>query len=106
MAPRDPWHRHAVLGVACVALLVLSGPVHGRDMRERAAFKRANPCPSTGLRRGSCPGFVVDHIRPLCAGGADRPGNMQWQERTEAARKDVEERRECRALRRSPQVVR
>jgi len=22
---------------------------------------------------------VVDHIVPLCAGGADAPSNMQWQ---------------------------
>jgi hypothetical protein len=26
----------------------------------------------------ACPGYVVDHIMPLCAGGADDPANMMW----------------------------
>ena len=42
-------------------------------------FKKSNPCPVTAKTYGSCPGYVVDHIMPLCAGGADRPYNMQWQ---------------------------
>jgi hypothetical protein len=39
---------------------------------------------------------VVDHIVPLCAGGADRPRNMQWQTIAAARAKDVEERALCR----------
>lgn len=62
-------------------------------------FKRHNPCPSTGLRRGKCPGYVVDHVRPLCAGGPDDRANMQWQTVAAAKVKDREEVRECRALR-------
>lgn len=61
-----------------------------------SAFKRENPCPSTGLRGGSCPGHVVDHIEPLCAGGPDHRSNMQWQTAAEAKVKDREERRICR----------
>lgn len=49
-----------------------------RSAAEVLAFKRANPCPSTQLRRGACPGFEVDHANPLCAGGADTRDNMQW----------------------------
>lgn len=49
-----------------------------RDPAQRAAFQRANPCPSTLSRRGPCPGYQVDHIVALCAGGADAPANMQW----------------------------
>lgn len=66
-----------------------------------AAFKRANPCPSTGkASTAPCPGHIVDHITPLCAGGADDPSNMQWQT-TEAAReKDREEKRACARARR------
>ena len=37
-----------------------------RSMAERAAFVRHNPCPATGLRRGSCPGWEVDHVVALC----------------------------------------
>jgi hypothetical protein len=43
----------------------------------------------------------VDHIKPLCAGGADRPSNMQWQTVKEAKIKDRRERQECAAYRRT-----
>jgi len=42
------------------------------------------------------PGYVKDHIKPLCAGGPDRVGNMQWQTREEANNKDRLERKQCR----------
>jgi hypothetical protein len=54
----------------------------------RAEFERENPCPSTGLTRGACPGYIVDHIVPLKRGGADDPSNMQWQTTAEARAKD------------------
>jgi hypothetical protein len=78
-------------------------PVEAKTPRSAAAvlaFKRANPCPSTGLRRGSCPGYIVDHIEPLCARGADQPHNMQWQTVAEAKVKDRAERQRCWAMRR------
>ena len=59
-----------------------------RDPRATNAFKRQLPCPATGKTYGSCPGYTVDHITPLKRGGADRPGNMQWQTNEEAKRKD------------------
>jgi hypothetical protein len=43
---------------------------------------------------------VIDHVRPLCAGGPDRRTNMQWQTVAAAVRKDADERRLCRSLRR------
>lgn len=43
-----------------------------------AAFKRTTPCPVNGATRGACPGYEVDHMEPLCAGGPDTPENMQW----------------------------
>jgi hypothetical protein len=82
------------------ALLLAQPAFAGRSAAERLAFKRANPCPSSGERRGACPGHVVDHINPLCNGGPDRRENMQWQTVADAKRKDADERRLCRQLRR------
>lgn len=67
-----------------------------RSAAERAAFKREHPCPTTGQRRGPCPGHVIDHIHPLCAGGPDHRGNMQWQTIQEGRIKDRWERSICR----------
>ena len=81
-------------------LILFHAGVEAKTPRSAAAvlaFKRANPCPSTGLRRGKCPGHVVDHIEPLCARGPDRPGNMQWQTVADAKVKDRLERRRCRS---------
>jgi hypothetical protein len=38
---------------------------------------------------------VVDHIVPLCAGGAGTPANMQWQTVANAKAKDVQELKFC-----------
>jgi len=43
-----------------------------RDPAVRKDFQRTHPCPSNHETSGPCPGWVVDHIVPLCAGGADR----------------------------------
>jgi hypothetical protein len=37
---------------------------------------------------GACPGYVIDHLVPLKRGGADAPGNMQWQTIQAAKAKD------------------
>ena len=66
-----------------------------RSAKARADFVKANPCPTTGKPRGICPGYVVDHRYPLCAGGLDAPANMQWQTGAEAKIKDREERKMC-----------
>lgn len=89
--------------LAAFLALTLAWPAEAakRDPKARAAFKRANPCPATGKTRGACAGFVVDHVRPLCAGGPDTPANMQWQPIVEAKKKDRLEAQECRDLRRA-----
>ena len=87
----------ACLGLALT--LAADAGQAGRSSAEVRAFKRENPCPTTGLRRGPCPGFVVDHVHPLCAGGPDRVENMQWQSIPDAKIKDIGERRMCRAPR-------
>lgn len=80
-----------------LGLLLLAPSGEARDRAHRAAFQKANPCPSTGKRGGACPGYVVDHIKPLCAGGADHPDNMQWQTIAAAKEKDREELSACRS---------
>lgn len=70
-----------------------------RSKAARAEFVRDTPCPSTGRSSGSCPGYVVDHVVPLCAGGADSAINMQWQDVAAARLKDRSERAACRKAR-------
>ena len=78
-----------------------------RSSAVKAEFQRLNPCPSTGERRGACPGFVKDHPKALCVGGLDTVDNMRWMTTEAAKAKDQwecrpgwEERlRECEELR-------
>jgi hypothetical protein len=44
---------------------------------------------------GPCPGYVVDHVKPLACGGIGAPENMQWQSVSEAKAKDRWERNDC-----------
>lgn len=82
-----------VLVLALTSQVVLAKTY--RDPSQRAAFMQSHPCPSTGETKGRCPGYVVDHVAPLCAGGADRPSNMQWQGVEESKDKDRREREQC-----------
>lgn len=59
-----------------------------RSPQAKREFQHSNPCPSTGRTSGGCPGYVVDHVTPLKRGGADAPGNMQWQTTDAAKAKD------------------
>ena len=59
-----------------------------RSSQAKHQFQKSNPCPSTGKSSGSCPGYVIDHVTPLKRGGADAPGNMQWQTKEAAKEKD------------------
>jgi hypothetical protein len=68
---------------------------HGRIKRSASAkhsFEREHPCPSTGRSTGRCPGYVVDHVKPLECGGADAPSNMQWQTVAAGKAKDKTEK--------------
>lgn len=69
---------------------------HGRIKRSEAAkdaFKHQHPCPATHKSSGACPGYVIDHVKPLATGGADSPSNMQWQTTSAAKAKDKWERK-------------
>lgn len=41
-------------------------------------FRKYNPCPSTGLTSGACPGWSINHIWPVGTGGCDAIINLQW----------------------------
>lgn len=71
-----------------------------RDRAQVRAFRAEHVCPSTGQHRGACPGYHVDHITPLCAGGPDRPENMQWITREDHRFKTLVDVKECRKMRR------
>jgi hypothetical protein len=58
-------------------------------------FKALYPCPVNGHRSGPCPGYVIDHIKPLACRGADDPSNMQWQSVEDGKAKDKWERDGC-----------
>lgn len=85
--------------VPFVVVLLLSATfadasIHRSEVA-RQRFARNEPCPATEEARLPCPGYVIDHIIPLCAGGADDPRNMQWEEYTESRLKDREEVHWC-----------
>jgi hypothetical protein len=78
--------------------VVIAAPSHHRSNQARLDFAKKVTCPSTGKKALPCPGYVIDHRAPLCAGGADDSGNMQWQEKAVSYQKDHEEMLWCRGI--------
>ena len=68
-----------------------------RSSSAKRSFEASHPCPATGRTSGPCNGYVIDHLQPLACGGADAPGNMQWQTAAAAKAKDKVERAGCKA---------
>lgn len=66
-----------------------------RSQKAKNLFKQLHPCPSTGKSKGSCPGYIIDHVVALACGGIDDPVNMQWQTKADAKAKDKWERKGC-----------
>lgn len=85
-----------LMAALAITPLADAGAAAPRSAAAKREFRAAHPCPATGATRGKCPGYVIDHVTPLCAGGADRPSNMQWQDSAAAKIKDRQERRDCR----------
>lgn len=89
----------ALRAILCLAVAFLAVPADARIPRDRAqvrAFRAEHPCPATGLKRGACSGWHVDHIIALCAGGEDHPRNMQWITKEDHRFKTLVDVRECR----------
>jgi hypothetical protein len=81
--------------IATCAFSAIAEPRIKRSQSAIVEFKRSFPCPATGASKGSCKGFVIDHVKALACGGADSPFNMQWQTVAEGKAKDKWERKEC-----------
>lgn len=91
--------RAAAYGIAlALALLTAAQADPLRSRALRAEFQRLNPCPSTGERRGACPGHEVDHAVPICLGGpsVDTISNLRWMTVEDHRRKTREDVRLCR----------
>lgn len=80
--------------VMCVPARDKAGHIK-RNSHQVVLFKRQHACPANGATTGPCPGYVVDHIVPLCACGPDKPENMQWQTLADSKAKDKLEIRQC-----------
>ena len=86
--------------VRILFLLLLAFPLHAKQQRsavERHAFVKTTPCPANDRHRLPCPGYQIDHIEPLCAGGADHRSNMQWLTIEDHKAKTRQDVRSCRA---------
>lgn len=88
----------AISGWQCCWLSLLITIALPSSAAERSAAAIYQFKKQTGYPDGR-PGYVVDHIIPLCAGGPDTPENMQWQSIEDAKKKDRLERSECRSKR-------
>lgn len=93
---RITWWLRAICAVVALNLLTTCAHAAPRSSTAVRQFKAQQPCPATGAPRGPCPGYIVDHVAPLCAGGADHPSNMQWQTAADARVKDRAELAQCR----------
>lgn len=76
------------LAVWCFSALAETTP---RSSTTTSRFRAKVACPSTHKFIGACPGWVMDHMKPLRCGGLDVPENLWWQTIAEARYKDVVE---------------
>lgn len=78
----------------CLLPMLLVGFMASADARQKRSYKQrqifayTHACPSTHLAKLPCPGYIIDHVNPLCKGGPDLASNMQWQTIAEAKAKD------------------
>lgn len=87
------------LMVLLLAILLMSVAfADARDAKQVYAFRKANACPATAKAgMGACPGWVVNHIIPLCYGGQDAPANMEWEQSAPSFKRDAFERAICKS---------
>jgi hypothetical protein len=86
----------ALIFIAACAISMGASAEYARSKKVLRSFVNQQACPTTGLHRLPCKGWVIDHVKPLACGGADDPSNLQWQTREDAKAKDKWELKECR----------
>lgn len=118
MAPKTKFATAVAAAILSVVMVSCgaSAPAYAATARNPAIvkqFKEATVCPSTGHKatKGvassySCPGFVVDHGLPFCAGkyigrDLDQVYNMSYQkyDKSNSLKKDADEKVLCDTLR-------
>jgi hypothetical protein len=80
------------MSVVSLVLMEPAAATNVRSQKVKDAFAKLHPCPSTGLRKASCPGFIIDDIEALDCGGKDVVSNKQWQTLAASREKDKWER--------------
>ena len=90
----------ATLFIAACALSTAWAGEYPRSKKVLRAFVNQKACPSTGQHRLPCPGYHIDHVIALCAGGADALENLQWLTREAHKEKTKGDLRVCREIRR------
>lgn len=85
--------------IFAIAAMLAIQAADARSSTVRAQFMKLEPCPSTGQLHGACPGYQIDHVSALCAGGGDEPRNLQWLTVEEHAAKTKLDVRVCAAMR-------
>ena len=91
--------RPATLFIAACALSTAWAGEYPRSKMVLRAFVNQQACPATGQHRLPCPGYHIDHIVALCAGGADSVDNLQWLARDVHKEKTKGDLKVCRGLR-------
>ena len=69
--PRIPF----LIAALCLMVSIDAEAREPRSHSAKTTFQRLYHCPSTSRPRGACPGYIIDHVTPLCAGSADDPLN-------------------------------
>jgi len=100
---------HVRSALVLTGLLIFGGGLMGWALSQttleeaqpnpQVSFMKRNPCPANGNAHGACPGYAINHIKALCAGGLDRPSNLQWLTVAGAKRKERLDAQACRAHR-------
>ncbi len=89
----------AIILIAACAISTGANAGYARSKAVLRAFVNQQACPATGLHRLPCPGYHMDHIVALCAGGADAVENLQWLTREAHKEKTKGDLKTCRAIR-------